>query len=150
MKTLLGLLGPSARHLHSAPASCWDTDCEGRGAKRCGTSQIHYISLGRLRDVNYLCPRCPNLCSINCAAGYPCRSGEVGLSASFPSLLGHQSTHSLLFLVVGGRGKEWMGCWDSDSEMLLLVCWFCWVTPCQGNKWDFPDCSLRLRAGTDW
>ena len=77
----------------------------GRGAKRCGTSQIHYISLGRLRDVNYLCPRCPNLCSFNCAAGYPCRSGEVGLSASFPSLLGHQSTHSLLFL--GAAKNEW-------------------------------------------
>ena len=77
--------------------------------------------------------------------GTPAAQGRSA-SLPLPSLLGHQSTHSLLFL---GAGKEWMGCWDSDSEMLLLVCRFCWVTPSQGNKWDFPDCSLGLRAGTE-
>ena len=75
-----------------------------------------------------------------------------GRSASLPLFLLSWATspHTDCFSWGWGGGKEWMGCWDSDSEMLLLVCWFCWVTPSQGNKWDFPDYSLGLRAGTGW
>lgn len=137
MKTLLGVLGPSARHYLWLQHHAGDTDCEGRGAKRCG--HPHRDSSPeppwRLRCEFTLVSQMPKFVPHQlCRAGYPCRSGEVGLSASFFLLPGPPVHTQPAFPGGGGRGKEWMGCWDSDSEMLLLVCWFCWVTPCQGTS----------------
>lgn len=91
MKTLLGVLGPSARHLHSAPASCWGYRCEGRGAKRCGTSQIHYISLGRVEGCSYFMSQIPQVFIPILAVwlGCPCSSGGELSSFSFSLGLSH-------------------------------------------------------------
>lgn len=98
-------LGPICQTPSFLPCTAGDTDCEE--VAEVGPLFTIYF-LGRLR-MNYLCPRCPNLCSINCAAGYPCRfRGEVGLCLFFLSLLGPpcQSTHSCFSWWWGGRGKE--------------------------------------------
>lgn len=151
MKTLLGVSGPSARHLHSAPALCWEYRLWGQGCKEVWDLTDSLYFPWEVEGCELFMSQMPKSLFFQLCSWVPLPLRGGGPLCLFSFSPGPPVHTQPAFPGGGGKGvgKEWMGCWDSDSEMLLLVCWFCWVTPSQSNKWDFPDCSLGLRAGTE-
>lgn len=119
-----------------------DTGC-GAEVQRCRTLQTPSVSLGTWRGADHLYPRCPNICCINCATENPCLSGVPGPSASFPFLLYHYSSHTLLFLegpksLNGLFGLTYRGLTPGLPDHSL---------PRQG---DPPGCCLGQKTGHKW
>lgn len=151
MKTLLGLSRPtSARHLHSAPASCWGYRLWGQGVQRgVGPHRFTIFPLGLGMWIIYVPDA--RLCSINCAAGYPCRSrGGRPLYTLF-LLSWATSPHTTCFSWWWGAGakNEWAVETQTQNATLGLLVLLGPPAKAISERfpWLFP---LRLRAGTDW